>query len=500
MSVSKAILSGNFKELESAVEGKTNEVYSTLLFDSYDDKRIEELLFLEAYEFIKPKFMQAFPWLYQEVIYKESGFAFYESLFTSSEPKESIVFPHYLDSSGAIQSYDRYNHQYPSEQEFEQIKAKLSLSAHYQFKGGWNYDCSQVEINDLEYECFDFIMSSDRYRKILFPRVKRACTSCDTWVIYFDFYYQYAIIKDSAGKLLFDYINKLKPREDNEKIKKHNADINTIHDFLLTRLCERHALNEHMVSSMKKKLEIERLYYHMKDLYVEDSKLTQEINAKREQLNTLNEDICSRKIELSSIENRIINAQNELEASIKHLKSFEISNEIEYENTFQKLSTEEQHILECKYLHEYYIQNANDLKIYRLAFENMRGISMDLQREKEELEEWKATETEKMEEKIKVQEEEFKRREAEFQKMMKEREAKFDADCESYEIESTKWKTQMESKFSQYQSRIDNYPELKDERDSLKQELAKLQSVLARTTKERDEFKTTIETLMAFRK
>ena len=52
MSVSKAILSGNFKELESAVEGKTNEVYSTLLFDSYDDKRIEELLFLEAFNWI----------------------------------------------------------------------------------------------------------------------------------------------------------------------------------------------------------------------------------------------------------------------------------------------------------------------------------------------------------------------------------------------------------------------------------------------------------------
>lgn len=227
----------------------------------------------------------------------------------------------------------------------------------------------------------------------------------------------------------------------------------------------------------------------MKDLAIEDSKLTQEINAKREQLNTLNEDICSRKIELSSIENRIINAQNELEASIKHLKSFEISNEIEHENTFQKLSTEEQHILECKNLHEYYIQNANELKIYRLAFENMREISIKLQREKEELEEWKAAETEKMDAKIKAREEEFKQREAEF-----------NDECKSYEIESTKWKSQMESKFSRYQSRIDNYPELKDERDRLKQELTKLKTVLAKTTKERDEFKTTIETIMAFKK
>lgn len=83
---------------------------------------------------------------------------------------------------------------------------------------------------------------------------------------------------------------------------------------------------------------------------------------------------------------------------------------------------------------------------------------------------------------------------------MKEREAKFDRECESYEIESTKWKTQMESKFSQYQSRIDNYPGMKNERDRLERELTELKTVLAQTTKERDEFKTTIETFMKFRK
>lgn len=493
MSVSKAILSGNFKELESAIEGKTNEVYSTILFDSYDDKRIEEMLFLEAFNWINE--------LLPKHVYHSGAHLGYNDLV--SEHKRAVGERLYQ------YEYDQYRRRYDEQRDViiktctETIKTDLNLTGllvyitqnHSKF----------IHEKHFKFGKIDFVLAESR------PSNFHIYYNGDTIMSYtsnssrpYSFYLQYTYYdsdiryESKMGSYTLVEDNKLTchncsygPETEPKPIEK---------SLLLKRLCERHALNEHMVSSMKKKLEIERLYYHMKDLSIEDSKLTQEINTKREQLNTLKEDICSRKIELSSIENRIINAQNELEASVQHLKSFEISNEIEYENTFLKLSTEEQHILECKTLHEYYIQNANELKIYRLAFENMREISMKLQREKEELEEWKATETKKMEEKIKAQEEEIKRREEAFQKMMKEREAKFDADCESYEIESTKWKSQMESKFSQYQSRIDNYPELKDERDRLKQELSKLKTVLAQTTKERDEFKTTIETLMAFRK
>ena len=52
MSVSKAILSWNYQALKSVIEEKTNEVYSTLLFDSYGDMRIEKILFLEAFNWI----------------------------------------------------------------------------------------------------------------------------------------------------------------------------------------------------------------------------------------------------------------------------------------------------------------------------------------------------------------------------------------------------------------------------------------------------------------
>ena len=57
MSVSAAISSANFEALEQAVTGKDNEVFSTILFDSYDDKRIEELLLLEAANIIKDLYL-----------------------------------------------------------------------------------------------------------------------------------------------------------------------------------------------------------------------------------------------------------------------------------------------------------------------------------------------------------------------------------------------------------------------------------------------------------
>lgn len=486
MSISKAILSRNFEDLKSAIDGGKNEVHSTLLIDSYDDKRIEEMLFLEAFNWIDE--------LMPDMIYHSGAHLGYNDLV--SGPKKAIGE---VISENDYMVYDEsYREQLNIIQTHAKTFAKDTMLSKLLVYIKVNHS-KFIHEKRFEFGKISFVLHENGSSDFEIKYNGRTIMQCVGSHCYF--YLQYSvhsdnIWRDSTRGYILTEENKLEsgvvlcdhPTEPIEKT------------LLLKRLCERHALNEHMVSFMKKKLEIERLYYHMKDLSVEDSKLTQEINSKREQLNALNEDICSRKIELRSIEDRIIGVHNELEVSIKHLKSFEISNEIEYENTFQNLSTEQQHILECKNVHEYYIQNANDLKVYRLAFENMREISMELQREKEELEEWKAKESEKMEEKIKAQEEEIKRREEEFQKKMKEREAKFDADCESYEIESTKWKTQMESKFSQYQSRIDNYPEMKNERDRLRQELTELKTVLAQTAKERDEFKTTIETFMKFRK
>lgn len=398
MSISKAILSGNFKDLESAIDGEKNEVHSTLLFESYDDKRIEEMLFLEAFNWIEE--------LTANMVYHSGAHLGYNDLV--SGPKKAI------GEEISADEYNQYCNLYDEQINIIQthiktIKDDLILPSllvyikenHSKFIHEKRFEFGKISFVLDKGSSLDFEINYNG-RTIMQYVSSRSS--------HYYFYFQYSfhsdnIWRDSTRGYILTEENKLDYRN---VLYNHPTEPKPIEKtLLLARLCERHALNEHMVSSMKKKLEIERLYYHMKDLSVEDSKLTQEINSKREQLNALNEDICSRKIELRSIEDRIINVQNELEASVKHLKSFEISNEIEYENTFQNLSTEQQHILECKNIHEYYIQNANELKIYRLAFENMHEISMKLQREKDELEEWKAKESEKMEEKFKAQEEEF---------------------------------------------------------------------------------------------
>lgn len=343
MSVSKAILSGNFKDLESTIDGEKNEVHSTLLFESYDDKRIEEMLFLEAFNWIEE--------LTANMVYHSGAHLGYNDLV--SGPKKAI------GEEISADEYNQYCNLYDEQINIIQthiktIKDDLILPSllvyikenHSKFIHEKRFEFGKISFVLDKGSLLDFEINYNG-RTIMQYVSSRSS--------HYYFYFQYSfhsdnIWRDSTRGYILTEENKLKYRV---VLYNHPTEPKPIEKtLLLARLCERHALNEHMVSSMKKKLEIERLYYHMKDLSVEDSKLTQEINSKREQLNTLNEDICSRKIELRSIEDRIINVQNELEASVKHLKSFEISNEIEYENTFQNLSTEQQHILECKNIHE----------------------------------------------------------------------------------------------------------------------------------------------------
>ena len=65
MSTSAAIASADFEALKAVVEGKDNEVFDTTLFDSYDDKRIEELLLLEAVNFIKETELKSYEFKYE---------------------------------------------------------------------------------------------------------------------------------------------------------------------------------------------------------------------------------------------------------------------------------------------------------------------------------------------------------------------------------------------------------------------------------------------------
>ncbi len=224
----------------------------------------------------------------------------------------------------------------------------------------------------------------------------------------------------------------------------------------------------------------------MKDLYDEDFALTKTINSKHEQLNSLQEDICAKKVELNQLDMRILQAQNDLEALTYHHKQMELATEINNEVT---LLEDDKEALEAKRMHDYYVNFANDLKVYKFAFEHMREISMKLEQEKKDFEEYKAKETKELEDKLSCQYD-----------ALRNEKLKFDEECEAYELESTKWKSMQESKFAKYQRQIDNYDRIVDERDRLEREVEKLNKELKLVTSERDRYRTTIETLSSFRK
>ena len=280
MSVSKAILSENFKDLEEAIEGKTNEVYSTLLFDSYDDKRIEEVLFLEALNWIEE--------LVSKMFYHSGAHLNYSDLI--SDPKKTIGERLTNDEYNIFSTIHSQQMQIIRNKCLESIKvdpvlpelllyikenhSKQIHEKHFQF--------GKISLEMRENNSTDFTLSYDEHH--IFGHYSSSRPNCSFSFPYFT-YYGYNLKWESTSQAYqSDFIlteeNELKYGSCSYQFVPITLPIGK--DFLLKRLCERHALNEHIVSSMKKKLEVERWYYHMKDLSIEDAKLTQEVNAKRE--------------------------------------------------------------------------------------------------------------------------------------------------------------------------------------------------------------------------
>ena len=97
--------------------------------------------------------------------------------------------------------------------------------------------------------------------------------------------------------------------------------------------------------------------------------------------------------------------------------------------------------------------DANQLQMYKFAFENFKSIAAKLQ----------------------------------------EAQDAFDDDCINYETEATKWKAQQESKFSKYQTIIENYEaiqetnmDLQAENYQLREEIARLKAQLAKPDEIKD--------------
>lgn len=239
---------------------------------------------------------------------------------------------------------------------------------------------------------------------------------------------------------------------------------------------------------------------HISELSSEDARLTREVNAKKEQLNSIIEDIAEKKRQLNSLDLKLVGVHNELDASISHLKQFSIANELEHERSFEQLSLEEKHLLECKHMHEFYVQNARELEIYKFAFDNMRELSQKLEQEREAFEKERMTRKQESKSSMRKRESEFNASMRKREQELESKQAQFDKDCEAYELESTKWKSQQESKFAKYQKQINEYESLKAKVSSQQSEIQRLKNELSKVTKERDRLKITIETITEYRK
>lgn len=504
--VSKAILNCDIDSLRHAVEGKPNEVFSTLLFDSYDDKRIEELLILEAMNIVADFIDEHMPQLTfydctwrtmmpERVLdtnskseYDKKVSEFRKSINENSEKKEPIEYPEYVEKLiSPIYEYMTRSKMFINNK-FRICECHNVCNGHNQL---YRYlvckhiviaYCAKYESSQCNLYIYRFL-TNENVVFITTAFNEKQSQNYGNRTTEYTFAFERNFIWGADSKL--SSISKLG---------------NASKSFLLKRMCERHALNESMVSQMKKSFEIERFYHRISELASEDARLTREVNAKKEQLNSIIEDIGEKKRQLNSLDLKLISVHNELDAAITHFKQLSIINELEHERSFEQLSLEEKHLLECKHMHEFYVQNARELEIYKFAFDNMRELSQKLEQEREEFEKERTACKQECESSIKQRESEFNSSMRKREQELESKQSQFDKDCEAYELESTKWKSQQESKFAKYQKQINEYDSLKAKVSTQQNEIQRLKNELSKVTKERDRLKITIETITEYRK
>lgn len=81
-------------------------------------------------------------------------------------------------------------------------------------------------------------------------------------------------------------------------------------------------------------------------------------------------------------------------------------------------------------------------------------------------------------EKIKQEYEDFESYKESENRILENKQLAFDKDCRNYEIESTKWKSQQESKFIDYQFKIENYDSLQEKCSEQTEEIEKLKDTI----------------------
>lgn len=247
------------------------------------------------------------------------------------------------------------------------------------------------------------------------------------------------------------------------------------------------------IEHARKQIEIERLYYHLSELVAEEARLTKEVEEKERRCNSLKELIGIRKYNLQRLENEILAKtceRDELDEDCRRLRLYQELNSCELDD---RLLIEEKKALESiPYIHKQYIAT-------RDCFNKYSTVLMKLNHEKEKMmKEYKCKEKIQMQ-KLQTLMHDFMKEKQRSNDELAQKQKQFDEDCEAYEMESTKWKSQQESKFAKYQHKIDTYDDVVCERDKYLKEMNELKEKLDTVTSERDKYKITVETMMQYR-
>lgn len=488
METIRAILAKNVEALKSIYDEKPapEHVSARLLFESYSNEKMEELVFLEIVEIARnaiEKRIGEFALIdktYGSLIGKHYG-----DEITSTEQQRFYEKRREVDNEFKL-THNKDNDEFKHvDEEFDDFEICCIMIVYnymkehnlHQFRDFHLYVNSRTNGSAFLYKSFMLFEHNYQY----------SCNSPSialnrSW--YGDLQlYSHALSNGSNNVYKLDYIGAIYSQEiPNAKISSPEYTLKTssIRNKVIDRLLEKHVVREQMFHEIEKKLEIDRLYHKMSELCEHEKVISDEIEHKQNELNELDELIQNKRKELNSLEIQLMSTNSELDASSRQLKTFQLVNSLANDMTIDN-KNELSELTDIKY---YYSLNPKEIELWKECYIHFDEIAQALENEKMGFEEYKKNEIEL----LKQQEDE---QTAKFNKMQQD----FDADCEKYEIESTKWKSQQESKYAKYEKQINEYDSLKLEIRKLNDENANLKRTNTKVIKERDELEIALKTL-----
>lgn len=243
-----------------------------------------------------------------------------------------------------------------------------------------------------------------------------------------------------------------------------------------------------MADEMSKKLEIERLYNKITELYKNVDEIEKLIKQRQNESEELDKSISEKTNSLNELISQVsvldayLAELNEKKAALESIEKLEVDiNQVDkLTNELTSKNTKYERLLKISEKVDYYEQNAKELKIMRRCYNNMRDIACRLRNGEDSLARRISDFNAEYTRKNKAMEEELRIKTEQFDQEMKARESAIEKREHDYadfkarqELENNKWKDGIRQ---QYQKEIDAYPLLIERVESLKTENASLAS------------------------